>query len=520
VTTLQIEKPAAAAGLRGSWLPLLILTALLAIGAFLRFDQITRQDLWRDEYWTLCLATGRGQMLVLQPRNQVIDPPPAAGFVGAPPWWHIWNSIQTTSHPPLYHIILRFWVDALGDSDLSVRGMSAFFSLGCIVLLYLAVKASDGKSWQAMTAAAIMALAPVQIYYSQQVRPYTMLEFIALAAAIVLMRIEKRGISVLTLVMLGVATAAMALTHYFSAGLIAAMAVYALIRLRGKARIAAVSAIFIGGIVAAVVWAPHLGDYSLVDYGRIPGRNILHLLLSVPQRLTLNSNLDPLLMADSGSWPVVIALALLVYLLPLYLMRRQRWLLFWWLSASASALLIFVIDVARHSTLLTFTRYVIPAAPGVYAILAGRLPGRLGKLIPWIILLGVGVYGADYYSAGPPCSPDLKIITRMVRSEVSPDDVVIVTGSYYFAGNDEPVMTYFAIAHYGGPWKVPVLFGTAAISPQVQAKLLQFHKIWVLGVSPDSDTAKILPGWTVRGVHGPGFSSLLWYVTPKSQVKS
>jgi len=346
-----------------------------------------------------------------------------------------------------------------------------------------------------------------------------MLEFIALAAAIVLMRIENRGISPLKVLTLAIATAAMALTHYFSAGLIAAMALYALFRFRGRARIATVSAIFIGGILAAVVWAPHFGDYSLVDYGRIHGRNLFHLLLSVPQRLTLDSNVDPLLMADSGSWPLVIALAVLVYLVPLYLMRRERWLLFWWLSASASTLLVFALDVARHSALLTFTRYVIPAAPGVYAILAGPLPSRLGKLVPWIILLGVGIYAADYSSAGPPSSPDLKIISHMVRREVLPDDVVIVTGSYYFAGSDEPPMTYFAIAHYGGPWNVPVLFGTAVISPQVQARLLQFHRIWVLGISPDSDTAKILPGWTVRGIHGPGDSNLLWYVTPKSQVK-
>ena len=69
--------------------------------------------------------------------------------------------------------------------------------------------------------------------------------------------------------------------------------------------------------------------------------------------------------------------------------------------------LVFLIDIFRHSTLLTMTRYVIPAAPGVYAILAAPLPGRIGKLSPWVILVGVLVFSVDYWQIGPPVSQDV-----------------------------------------------------------------------------------------------------------------
>jgi len=487
----------------------------MALGAFLRLDQITKEDLWLDEYSTLFLATGRANAIFQLPQNQIIEHAPDVGFPGAPAWWHIWNGISTTSHPPLYHIVLRLWVDLLGDGDRSIRLMSTVFSLGCIVLLYIAVRDLSGDKLQALIASGLMAFAPIEIYYSQQVRPYTMIQFIALAAAIVLISIEKRGWSWLKLMALGVGVIALALTHYFCAGLIAAFAVYSIIRFRRQDRIAVVWTIVGAAVIAATAWGSHVGDYSVSDYGRMAHRSLLHMILSVPQRLTMESNHDPFVMADNGPWPLVISLAVIAYLCPLLLLRRRPYLLFWWLWIAGAIGLVFVIDVARHSTLLSISRYVIPAAPGVYAILAVPLPGRIGKFSPWVILLGVLIFSVNYWQTGPPDSPSVATISNLVRREALPSDVVIVTGNYYYvAGNKGPRLTYFAMAHYAGPWKGPVVFGGGAISDGVQLQLMRYRRVWVVGVDPGSDTRKILPGWEVHDIHGPGDSNLLWYVTP------
>jgi hypothetical protein len=497
-----------------SWIPVTLLVLIVAFGGLLRLDHLTKENLWLDEYWALYLATGRGNALFQTPQNQILQHPPDAGFSGAPAWWHIWNGISTAAHPPLYHIFLRFWVDCFGDRDGAIRMLSTVFSLGCIILLYIAIRRLGGGKSQALIASALMALAPIEIYYSQQVRPYTMIQFLALVAAVILISIERRGSSWFKLLLLSLAILALALTHYFSAGPIAAFLIYSLLRFRRGARIAVVSAIAIAGLIALIAWGPHLHDYSVTGYGEIRGRNLFHLICSAPQRLTMETNQNPLQMADNGSWPLVLGIAAIVYLLPLITLRSRPELLLWWLWSVCGIGLVLGFDIARHSTLLSITRYITPAAPGVYALLAAPLPTRIGKSVPWIVLAGVLIYGIDYCQMGPPDAPNVRIISDMVKREASPGDVVIVTGDYYFAGAMGPPLTYFVVSHYAGPWSVPVVFGTAEITRSVQIQLQRFHRIWVVGISPESDTRKILPGWRIHDIHGPGDSNLLWYVTP------
>lgn len=491
---------------------------MLIPAAVVRFDQIARQNLWLDEFWALYFATGRGDSAFQLPRNVIIPHSPAVGFAGAPPLWHIWSGIASIAHPPLYLMVLRLWVDLLGPGDRSIRAMSALFSLGCVVLLYIAVLKSSGDKWQALVAAGFMAFSPIQIYYSQEVRPYTMLQFVALLGGIALISIEKKGPSALKLLGLALAVVALALTHYVSAGLIAAWGVYSIVRLRGRTRLATVSAIAVAVFIVAVAWGPHLLAYRGTDpangYGKLASRNLPHLALSVPQRLTLESNQDPLLLADNGPWTLVVALAAIAYAVPLFRLRRGRYLLLWWFWMAGEIGSILLIDIFRHSTLLSITRLVTLAAPGIYALLAVPLPGWLGKCVPWAILFSVAVYAVDYWMTGPPNCPDVRTIANCIRQEVAPGDVVLVTGDYYRAGEREPPLTYFVLSHYAGPWNWPVVFATAPLSDRTRLELRRYRRIWVVGIDPIGDTQKILPGWQVHDVHGPGDSNLLWYVTP------
>jgi hypothetical protein len=519
VSDSQTNNRSPVASLGKSWISVSILLLIVALGTFVRLHNLTKQNLWIDEYRTLYLATGRGDSIYRLPLNQIIEHPPDVRFSGAPAWWHIWNGLNTTSHPPLYHIFLRFWVDLLGDSDQSIRGMSTMFSLGCIVLLYIAVRESGGDYSQALIAAGLTAFAPVEIYYSQQVRPYVMLQFIALAAGIILISIEKRGWSRARGILFSVMVLMLALTHYFCAGVIAGFAAYSIIRLRGGKRMAVLSAIVIPFVVFLVSWGPHIRNDTENGYGRIANRNLLHLVLSVPQRLTLESNHDPLAMADNGSWSLVIAMAIIAYLVPLLMLRRRRYLLLWWLWTACAIGLVFAIDILRHSTLLTMTRYVIPAAPGLYALLAAPLPGRIGKLFPGVILLGVLVFSVDYWQIGPPTSQDVADIANLTRREVLPGDLIIIARNYYYPPVEGPPMTYFAMAHYAGPWNGPIVFGTSLISKEVQLESRRYRRVWVVGVSPDSDTRKILPGWQVHNIQGSWGGNLLWYVTEKPSGK-
>src|SRR5579872_7304936 len=95
LATMQINEQPPAAVPRKRWISITLLLLLVAFGGLLRFHNLTKQNLWLDEYWTLYLATGRGDSVFQLPQNQIIEHPPNVGFSAAPAWWHIWNGIRT-----------------------------------------------------------------------------------------------------------------------------------------------------------------------------------------------------------------------------------------------------------------------------------------------------------------------------------------------------------------------------------------------------------------------------------------
>jgi len=152
------------------WAFIAALLLLMAVAAFIRLRNINRYSIWRDETWAIYLATGRGDVVFELPFQTVIASPPAVGFDGAPHWWHVWNTLDMVCHPPGYYLAIRWWVDLLGQSDLSVRGMSVLFGVASVAMIFDALAVMQGP-WVGLAGAAILALTPIQIDLSQQMRP-------------------------------------------------------------------------------------------------------------------------------------------------------------------------------------------------------------------------------------------------------------------------------------------------------------------------------------------------------------
>jgi uncharacterized membrane protein len=130
--------------LRTRWFHWLILLGILIAGAGMRFYRIGQQSLWLDEYWAVYLATGRGDSELNSTLGEIHDPPPETGFASAPAWWHVWTGLDAGVHPPLYHVLLRWWIDACGDGDAATRTLSALASLGGIAALFSVLRKSRG----------------------------------------------------------------------------------------------------------------------------------------------------------------------------------------------------------------------------------------------------------------------------------------------------------------------------------------------------------------------------------------
>ncbi len=118
-------------------------------------------------------------------------------------------------HPPLYYFFLKTWSMVFGTTDVALRSMSVLFGAIAILGSYALVRKLFGKR-AALFSLLILILSPVIIRYSQEMRMYTMVAAIAIAATYMLVqatRTQKKR----DWVIYGILVALGMYTHYFAA---------------------------------------------------------------------------------------------------------------------------------------------------------------------------------------------------------------------------------------------------------------------------------------------------------------
>jgi len=476
-----------------------ILCLFLCVGAFLRFDRISKPSLWVDEYWALYLATGRGNLIFDLPLNTLIRSPPSSNFTDAPHWWHIWTGLATTPHPPLYHLMLRAWVDIFGDSDLATRAMSAVFGLAGILLAFDLARTLHGK-FAGIITAGIFTFAPVQIDFSQQTRPYALLAFIALVVWRLLILIEQKGLSRIRLLALALAVAGLELTHYFSLGVIAAAAIYAGIRFRGGKRKSVLLAIVASLLFVAAIWAPFawMTRHQYIvgpGFGNM-GVSLAAATIDAPRKLVFDQFSDP-----AGKVLAASALAFLVYFSPIFRIRSDPRLLPAWLWTIGGISFILLVDIAGHTQFVDLPRYIFLASPAVYLILAAPWGQSAGKLLPPTMLIATMLFGFDRWQAGSPLSESTSAFAPLIQ-KVGNNDAVILFGDY----PSQAAFRYIIVSHYAGDWRHPIMLLTQPPDKPTEQKLAAFHRIWVIGRDA-GEMDRFLPGYRIIEYQGvsPGF---------------
>jgi hypothetical protein len=493
-----------------AWYHFACLLALLLVGGGIRLKNLTKNAVWRDEYWALYLATGRGDTLFQIPTQTLVKNPPDVGLDGAPHWWHIWNGLHSVVHPPFYYFLLRWWVDLFGQSDRSIRMLSVLFGLLAIVLIFDSVRLSAGAS-SGVIAAAIVTFAPPQIDFSQQARPYTLMACIALSICNVLLRIEKRGQSPIKLAWLALFIALAAMTHYFDLGIILAAGIYAFLFFKGPVRRQSIAVIVFVVLIFAIVWFPNFlhsrpAAHTLLGFTD-PNASLPISILDAPQRLLFG-------VVRNGKWFLAAAMAILVYLLPPF-DRRKR---IWWIAAVLPLLTVVVLDLARHSVLMEIDRYIFLASPAVCAIAAMPVGGGLGRAVPIAVLLGAVSFGLARVQQGPDLAPtgsvfqleDTRTTARFLARHLAPGDVVVLT----YNDIDYPQFEYDAIAHYIGPWKVPIALLYAPADDGLKRQLSTYPRVWIVGQDSAEATRRFFPGWRAIQHGGNTAFASVWEIQP------
>jgi mannosyltransferase len=224
-----------------------IVTGLVALGAALRFATLGMQSYHHDEIVTASrvLRVGFGHAM------------DAVGF--------------SESAPPLYYALAWVWTQATGTGPWGLRSLSALAGVATIPVAYFVGRELRGRR-TGLLAAALVAVNPMLIWYSQEARAYALLVFFCALSLLYCVRALRVGEADAAppsrdkrnLVLWGVFSALALATHYFAVFPLAAETLL-LLRRRGRATLAGLWILVLAG-VALVPLVLHQMSYGHTEW--------------------------------------------------------------------------------------------------------------------------------------------------------------------------------------------------------------------------------------------------------------
>jgi hypothetical protein len=91
-------------------------------------------------------------------------------------------ALREDGSPPLYYMLLHFWLDVGGRSEAGVRGLSLLFALLAVPAAFWAGRAIWGSAKAGWFAAILMAFNPFLAQYAQEARMYSLVALLAVPA--------------------------------------------------------------------------------------------------------------------------------------------------------------------------------------------------------------------------------------------------------------------------------------------------------------------------------------------------
>ncbi|MGI2903490.1 glycosyltransferase family 39 protein [Tolypothrix sp. VBCCA 56010] len=176
-----------------TWLKILVIS-LIGLGIFFRFAHLGQKIYCCDESSTSVAISGH---TVAELEQEVSHHQGTIPITTFDKYQHInsdrgvadtVNYLITSDpqHPPLYYVMVRLWAQVFGDSPIGVRSLSALISLLIFPSVYwlcLELFESAVVGWVAM---ALIAVSPLQLFFAQEARQYSlwMVEILVSSAAL------------------------------------------------------------------------------------------------------------------------------------------------------------------------------------------------------------------------------------------------------------------------------------------------------------------------------------------------
>jgi len=143
----------------------LILLAILSLAIFLRIYGISSESFWYDEGLSIRFAEQNASHVIGQLSAKEV-------------------------HPPFYYLLLHYWIKQFGTSEFSVRFLSAIFGILAVFMIYKVGHLLFDKQ-TGIISSLILAVSSFHVYFSQEVRMYTLVPLLALFSMYFFLKILK-----------------------------------------------------------------------------------------------------------------------------------------------------------------------------------------------------------------------------------------------------------------------------------------------------------------------------------------
>ncbi|MEO0248076.1 MAG: glycosyltransferase family 39 protein [candidate division WOR-3 bacterium] len=233
------------------------LILIVSVGFLVRLPDLDR-DLWFDEASSLFNARGAD---VLTTKIIPNGPEFTCDMFLRDGGWR--ESLRAISHaeymPPLYFLLLRLWIKFVGESNVALRLLSVIFGLATLLAMFLLGRTVFDEKI-GFAAAGVLAILPLHIQYSQEIRPYALSLFFVTLASWAFWRacqaIGQPEESRRWLLYCGLAAASL-YTIYLTAGILIAHGLFSLMR-PPSARVALVKRLLLVALVLVLLMLPWL----------------------------------------------------------------------------------------------------------------------------------------------------------------------------------------------------------------------------------------------------------------------
>ncbi|MDP9398498.1 MAG: glycosyltransferase family 39 protein [Actinomycetota bacterium] len=242
---------------------LLALAAVLAVLAAIGLRFWTTSALWLDEAQSVAISR--------LPVPQLLD------------------ALRNDGSPPLYYLLLHAWSAQFGTGDFAVRSLSGLISMLTLPVMFRAGVRVGGTRRHGLLAAVVLAANPWALRYATEARMYALVALLVLLAGLALDRVmsaaggppghgrRARWRPVVDIVLLGLATAGLLLTHYWAIFLLTVIGGVLLVQLRRPRRRAPALRALAGLALGAILFVPWLPSflfqvrYTGAPWADVPG---------------------------------------------------------------------------------------------------------------------------------------------------------------------------------------------------------------------------------------------------------